>query len=213
MAATIEIPRTGLLVRRDYEIANWIDRVGAASVEQVRQRFGLGRSQAYGRLRVLVGAGILTRQRLTSEIPLLWLPVGGSVGLSRIEHLFQVSGLVASREVVGVEIATERELRRTRVNRDNAPRAIRDQVDLVCACERMPDAVERSAAGGLTAYELELSSKGRDRRARIFNAYALSGYERVSWIAPSPQIASLLRREIEDSGLTQFMDVADALPS
>ena len=213
MAATIEIPRTGLLVRRDYEIANWVDRVGAASVEQVRRRFGLGRSQAYLRLRVLVGAGILTRQRLTMEIPLLWLPVGGSVGLSRIEHLFRAADLVASREAAGVEIATERELRRTRFNRRNAPRAIRDQVDLVCACERMPDAVERSVAGGLTAYELELSSKGRDRRARIFNAYAMSGYERVSWISPSPQIASLLRREIEESGLTKFMDVADPLPS
>lgn len=203
--------RAGLLVDRDYEIAGWIDRVGGASVDQVRCRFGLGRSQAYLRLRVLVESGVLAKERLTLSIPLLWVPAGESIGLSRIEHLYMATELVARREGSGAVMATERELRRSRRSGEAASQALEGRLPTVCGCSRTPDAVELSRGGGLVAYELELSSKGRARRDQILGAYALSDYERVVWISPSRQIASLLRREIEEGGLSRMMEVSDGL--
>lgn len=197
---------TGVLVPRDQEIARWVDRVGAAGVEQVRRRFGLGRTQAYKRLRVLVALGLLRTQRLTIEIPLLWLPAGESVGLSRIEHLYRATGLVTTLEAAGRRVVTERELRRARRNPDAAVPALARELSTVLGCGRTPDAVE-VGAGGLTAYELELSSKGKARRRQIFAAYAMSTYARVVWIAPSPQLASLLGKEIDESGLSRLMEV------
>ena len=196
----------GVLVPRDREIAGWIDRVGAAGVEQIRQRFGLGRTQAYKRLRVLVALGLLRTQRLTIEIPLLWLPSGESVGLSRIEHLYRATGLVTALETAGRRAVTERELRRARRNPEAAASVVAHELPTLLGCDRTPDAVEVDS-DGLTAYELELSSKGKARRREIFGAYAMSGYLRVVWIAPSPQLAALLRREIDESGLARLMEV------
>ena len=195
-----------MLVPRDHEIERWIDRVGAAGVEQIRQRFGLGRTQAYKRLRVLVALGLLRTQRLTIEIPLLWLPVGESVGLSRIEHLYRATGLVTALETAGRLVATERELRRARRNPEVAAPVLAPGLATVLGCDRTPDAVELGA-DGLAAYELELSSKGKTRRREIFRAYAVSGYARVVWIAPSPQLAGLLGKEIDESGLARLMEV------
>ena len=196
----------GVLVPRDREIEGWIDRVGAAGVEQVRQRFGLGRTQAYKRLRVLVALGLLRTQRLTVEIPLLWLPPRESVGLSRIEHLYRATGLVTALEANGRQVVTERELRRARRNPDAAAPAVAQELPTLLGCERTPDAVE-VGTDGLTAYELELSSKGKARRRQIFGAYATSSYLRVVWIAPSAQLAALLEREIDESGLVRLMEV------
>lgn len=196
----------GVLVSRDREIAGWIDRVGAAGVEQVRRRFGLGRTQAYKRLRVLVALGLLRTQRLTVEIPMLWLPPRESVGLSRIEHLYLATGLVTALEADGRKAVTERELRRARRNPEAAAPAVARELPTLLGCDRTPDAVE-VGADGLTAYELELSSKGKTRRRQIFGAYATSSYARVVWIAPSPQLAALLRREIDESGLARLMEV------
>ena len=75
------------------------------------------------------------------------------------------------------------------------------------ACERIPDAVELRQSGALVAYEVELSSKGSSRRSSVLAAYASSDYERVVWIVPSSQLAALLRTEIADNGLSQFMEV------
>lgn len=196
----------GVLVCRDREIAGWIDRVGAAGVEQVRRRFRLGRTQAYKRLRVLVALGLLRTQRLTVEIPLLWLPPKESVGLSRIEHLYLATGLVTTLEAAGRQVATERELRRARRNPEVAASVLAAELATVLGCDRTPDAVE-VGADGLTAYELELSSKGKARRREIFGAYAVSGCARVVWIAPSPQLAALLEKEIDESGLARLMEV------
>ncbi len=49
---------------RDQEIVGWLGRVGAASAEQVRARFGMCQSRAYARLRVLVAGGLLDHKQL-----------------------------------------------------------------------------------------------------------------------------------------------------
>ena len=45
----------------DREVACWVARLGAVSVDQIGRRFGVGRSVAYELVRRLVGLGLLGR--------------------------------------------------------------------------------------------------------------------------------------------------------
>src|SRR5918994_7176329 len=40
------------LTERDLRIVSWLDGLGGASMEQIRRRFGMGRTQGYRRVRV-----------------------------------------------------------------------------------------------------------------------------------------------------------------
>ena len=53
-----------MLTVRDQAVVAWIGRLGAVGAADVMARFGMGRSQAYHRLRVLVGAGLLEPRHL-----------------------------------------------------------------------------------------------------------------------------------------------------
>lgn len=56
---------------RDREIVCWIGRLGAATLDQVRARFGLGRTVAYRRIAACIEAGLLDRVRLLHGQPAL----------------------------------------------------------------------------------------------------------------------------------------------
>ena len=81
----------------------------------------------------------------------------------------------------------------------------------VLGCPRVPDAAELLPSGGLRAFEIELSSKGRARRTAVLASYATSDYESVTWIAPDPQLRALINREVTERGLAEFMEVRDAI--
>jgi hypothetical protein len=53
-----------MLTARDQALVAWIGRLGAVGAADVMARFGMGRSQAYHRLRVLVRAGLLEPRHL-----------------------------------------------------------------------------------------------------------------------------------------------------
>jgi hypothetical protein len=204
----IRTPTPGLIVARDLELVDWLDRLAGASVDQIRARFGLGRTQAYRRLQVLRDFDLIRRRHLSATLPPLYTVPHRSLRIASTEHAHALTELVVSIETSGREIATERELRRER-NRQPAlaGRLTSEQLETVLACPRVPDAAEPLASGGLRAYEVELSSKGRARRASVLAAYANSSYERVSWIAPQRQLRELIGREIAERGLTGFMEV------
>ena len=204
----------GLLVARDLAIAAWLDRLAGASVDQIRRRFGLGRTQCYRRLQVLTDYGLINRRHLTTTLPPLYAVPTRSLRLASAAHALAVSELVGYLELCGRRVVTELELRRERARQPflTVDGGLSDsQVATIRDCARVPDAVEVRAGGGLCAYEVELSSKGRSRRGRILAAYALSDYERVRWIAPDSQLAALLDREITERGLDRFMGVRDAV--
>ncbi len=203
---------SGLVVDRDLEIVSWLERLVGASVEQIRARFGLGRTQAYRRLQVLQDFGLIRRCRLTATRPPLYTVPHRSLRVASCEHAHALTELVVAIESCGGEIATELELRRERARQPGLAGRLTDrQVATVLGCARIPDAVELLSGGGLCAYEVELSSKGRTRRGRVLAAYAVSEYERVHWIAPDPQLAALLRSEIEERGLSDYVEVSDEL--
>ena len=202
----------GLIVARDLEIVDWLDRLVGASVDQIRERFGLGRTQAYRRLQVLQDHGLVRRRHLSAILPPLYTVPSRSLRIASAEHAYALTEVVVSIETSGREVVTELELRRGH-NRQPAlsGRFTGDQVATVLACSRVPDAAELLPSGGLRAYEVELSSKGRARRAAVLAAYATSAYESVAWIAPDPQRRDLINREVEEHGLADFMEVRDAL--
>ena len=81
----------GSAPQRDAEIVRWIGRVGAASIEHVQVRFGIGRTVAYRRTSALIRAGLLDRVRLLHGEPALLFAthaglryVGAPLGLVRL---------------------------------------------------------------------------------------------------------------------------------
>lgn len=94
---------------RDSQIVGWIGGLGAAGAEHVMARFGMGRSWAYGRLRLLVRDGLLAQHRVLYGRPglyvatrpgLRWRGQGG-LGVYRVapgafEHAWQVAGVAVA---------------------------------------------------------------------------------------------------------------------
>lgn len=200
---------SGLLTARDLEIVAWLDRLVGASVDQIRTRFELGRTQAYRRLQVLGDHGLVRRRHLSALRPPLYTVAGRSLRIASCEHAHALTELVVAIETSGGEIATELELRRGRADQARLDGRLTDQqLTTVAGCRRIPDAAQLLAGGGLRAFEVELSSKGRARRAAVLAAYAASAYEQVCWIVPDAQLAALLRTEIDACGLAQFMEVS-----
>jgi hypothetical protein len=62
-----------LVTDRDRQIVRWGGVLGAAGAEDIMQRFAMGRTVAYRRLRVLVQAGLLDRARVLHAHPTLYV--------------------------------------------------------------------------------------------------------------------------------------------
>jgi hypothetical protein len=58
---------------RDRSVVEWVAVVGAVSAQDVMQRFGVGRTVGYRRLRALVDHGLLSRARLVYGQPALYV--------------------------------------------------------------------------------------------------------------------------------------------
>lgn len=202
----------GLIVARDLDLVAWLDRLVGASVAQIRARFGLGRTQAYRRLQVLQDFGLVRRRHLTATRPPLYTVPNRSLRVASCEHAHALTDLVVAIESSGGEIATELELRRERNRQPALAGRLNDrQLATVLACPRVPDAAELLGSGGLRAYEIELSSKGRARRSAVLASYATSDYERVTWIARDSQLRVLINREVTERGLAEFMEVRNGI--
>lgn len=210
MAVTVHTP--GLLTARDLELAAWLDRLAGASVDQLRRRFRLGRTQAYRRLQVLADHGLVVRRHLAATMPPLYAVPQRSLRLASCAHALASSELIVTLERSGRRAITELELRRERAAQARLGGVLSDsEREVVRGCARLPDAAQALPTGGLVAYEIELSSKGARRRERIISAYAASAYERVVWIAPDPRLARLLTHEIDQRGLAAYMEVIDEI--
>jgi hypothetical protein len=183
-----EAPR--VLTERDRAIVEWIGRLGAASAEDVMARFGMGRSQAYERLRALVVADLLAVRRLVHGQPTLYVATrdglawGGlhefdvcrvSVALTRHWALCARLAVVLERIEPDVAVWGERELRAAELDACSAIASAQ--------LERLPDGRARLRRPDLVlvpgehgrrpvAVEVELSVKGARRLEAICRAWA-----------------------------------------
>lgn len=196
------------LTERDLEIVSWLDRLGRGSVDQIRRRFGLGRTQGYRRLQVLEGFGLVRRVDLLVRLPALYVSTRRSVRAWNFEHTLLLTDLIVDLELAGRVVRGELEVRRERFGAGSMETWLNaEQMSVLVGCERTPDAIEVCPNGELAAYEIELASKGRARRESILVRYALSDYERVEWIVPGRQLARLLTNDIREMGLDRIMRV------
>ncbi|MGI9020098.1 MAG: hypothetical protein ACR2G3_05245 [Solirubrobacterales bacterium] len=203
---------SGVLTARDLEISVWLGRLPGASIEQIRRRFELGRTQGYRRLQVLISFGLVRRLHLLAERPALYTVNGRSLRPGSYEHALALAELIVAREGENAVIATDQELRRQRGGRSALNGLFGPgELDVIGRCDRIPDAVESLTGGGLVAYEIELSSKGRTRRESVLSAYATSGYRQVRWVVPNAVLARLIGEEVERVGLDGFMEVERGL--
>lgn len=206
-------PRLGLrgeLTPRDLACAAWVGRLAGATREDLQVRFGLGKSQVYRRVQVLVQFGMVESRRVLAERPALLTAPGKSLRPASYEHAVRVAGQVAESEASGKLVISELELRRERAGAQAFPAWVGERERIVAlGCRRVPDLIERLPSGGLRAIEIELSSKGRSRRERVLGHYSASKYEEVKWLVPNGQLAAVIRREIDRLGLARYMEVVD----
>jgi hypothetical protein len=179
-----------MLTARDQAVVAWIGRLGAVGAIDVMGRFGIGRSQAYHRLGVLVRAGLLEPRHLLRGQPtlyvatrdgLLWAQLARlepcRVGVANATH-FAVCARVAvvlERTEPSYEVWSEREVRVAEL----------DAAGAVASAElgRLPDGRPRLRRADLVlmprddhrrpvAVEVELAVKGARRLEAICRAWA-----------------------------------------
>mgnify|MGYP002359021338 CR=1 FL=1 len=184
--------------------------MAGATRGDLQVRFGLGKSQVYRRVQVLVQFGMVESRRVLAERPALLTAPGRPLRPASYEHAVRVAGQVAESESSGRLVISELELRRERAGKQAFPAWVGED-NRACAlgCRRVPDLIERLPSGGLRAIEIELSSKGRSRRERVLGHYSASKYEEVKWLVPNGQLAAVIRREIDRLGLARYMEVVD----
>lgn len=56
---------------RDWQIVRWVGRVGVVTIDQLRERFGLGRTVSYRRVAACVDAGLIERLETLRGVPAL----------------------------------------------------------------------------------------------------------------------------------------------
>lgn len=162
------------LTARDFKVLRWILRHGVVTANQVRRDFFPSQRRAYGRLRDLGQAGLLTHRRVLYGEPGVYratergaelADIGLTPGRLRwpdLEHSLSVVDLSQDllRENPGARWVTEREIRR-----DSMEREYRDPESgkLVAVADqsrdRRPDGLLIQPGGRMVAVEYEQTPK------------------------------------------------------
>ena len=181
----------GTSASRDWEIVHWIGRMGAATLDQVRARFALGRTAAYRRVAVAVDAGLVERVSLLRAQPALLratrrglryvgLPLGVAQAPPELVGHWIACGWVAvalEREFGPGSVRSEREVRQLERCQGRAVASAR--------LGEKPDGSERLHLPDLAvvreertvAIEVELTPKAPKRLEAIVRAW-----RRARWV-------------------------------
>lgn len=216
-----------LVTERDRDVLLWIGRAGAAEAEQVAERFSLGRTAVYRRLRVCLDRGLLTHERMLYGEPGMYVATRAGLdfaGLGYMEParlspalwrhwIEQTSVLIhLGLEFGPAAVLTEREIRALE----------RDSHDPVFSCPvgrlpggrarlHRPDLVVRTASSAV-AVEVELTLKAPSRLQQILrNWHRNRSVESVLYYA-SDSVTPYLTRSIKSLRLEEFVHVRP-LPS
>lgn len=196
---------------RDREIVRWIGRLGAVSIDQVRERFGLRRTVAYRRIAACVEGGLLDRCQLLQGEPSLLrasargLRYGGlSLPVARVNpelsRHWLACGWVAVRAggEAGEEIVSEREIRQLErtERRPLASATVGERPDGSLRLHR-PDLALVGAAR-VVAIEVELTGKAPQRLEAIVRGWCRARcVDLIRYYAPAGAVTAGLRRAIE----------------
>jgi hypothetical protein len=174
---------------RDRSVVGWVAVIGAVSAQDVMDRFGLGRTVGYRRLRALVEAGLLARSRLVHGQPTLYVATREGIAWAGMPHVDPARvgvpttrhwalcarlAVILERERGGVEVWGEPRLRAAELQACTAV-ASAHLGQLPDGRSRLgrPDLVLFPADPALpVAIEVELSVKASRRLEQICRAWA-----------------------------------------
>lgn len=194
-------PRNGgasyRLTERDLSVAAFIDRVGVATPDQVRHRFGLSEPMCWRRLRALREHGRAKAARPLAGPSVLY-PAGTPVpSVGHLDHALAATSVALALELQGAEVVTERQMRRDEYRAKDRtlwsiPMAAGQGIGRQPT--HRPDMVIVEAHG-LVAVEVELTRKSERRLGQLMAAWARQGrYHEVRYRCRSAFLDSSWRR-------------------
>lgn len=215
-----------MLTERDLRITGWIGGLGAAGGEHVVTRFATGRSLAFKRLALLVGAGMLEQRRLLYGRPALYvatragLRAHGLEGLGAFrlgpggfEHAWRVAEVAArvGAELADWEVLGEREFRWRE----------RDAGELLASIKlpppggsgrlhdvhHRPDLALVSPAGRVVAVEVELTVKSRRRLELICRGWNRARHVEHTYYLATPAAAAAVGRAVKATRTQELVTV------
>lgn len=209
---------------RDRAILTWIGRMGFVRIEDVRERFGLGRTVAYRRVALMIEAGLLERVRvLYAEPPLLRATKRGLryVGLPHsvaglspelcghwiscarvaivLEREHGAGALLSEREIRAAERALRRPLASARLGEHARGQARLHRADLALRLD-----------GAVIAIEVELTPKAPRRLEAIVRAWRRANWvESTRYYARAGSTLDGVRRAVAKTRAEDRIDVIE----
>jgi len=210
------------LTERDVEVVRWIARWRFASLGQVRRRFGLGRSGAYGCLGRLAELGMLEFQRLFAAHPGSYTVTAGGLGLAEValprvgvdlrtyRHDAALVDVGIDLELQGLVVVSERELRAADAGAAQPRHAVvlgGQQAD-GRARRHYPDLIVGPEGQTRFAVELELAAKRTARLREILLAYRRAQHlAAVVYYAELPAVRTRLETLRGELSMADRLDV------
>lgn len=208
------------MTSRDRDLVAWVARFGAAGVDDLRVRFGLGRTVAFRRVAACIDDGLLDRVRLVYGSPALLVATrrglrwAGArelgtchVNVATFAHWVACGRLAAGLESAGVSVWSERELR---FYEREAGRLIAS-AEVERQGERRvhrPDLVLWKRGGELpVAVEVELSVKASRRLAAICRGWARARHVAGVRYYALPEPARAVARAVESCSAQDVIEV------
>jgi hypothetical protein len=201
--------------QRDAEIVGWVGRIGAAGVDHVMGRFGMGRSWAYARLARLVADGLLEQRMLLHRKPGLYIATAEGLrwqGLRRLgvykvspgsfEHAEQVAGVAVAlnRGFPGWQVLSEREIRAEESDKGELLASARvGELPGGRAALHRPDLALLSPEGRALAVEVELSVKTASRLRTICRGWARARHVSHVYYLATPPAARAVGRAVKET--------------
>lgn len=199
---------------RDGEIVEWVGRIGAANAEQVIARFGMGRTRAYERLRLLVGRGLLTQRTLLYRQAGLYTATRHGLRWQGLSHLgvFRVSpaGFEHAVQVATAAVELEGRLPEWRVVGEREIRFAETDTGELAASARVGELPDGSPAlhrpdlaligprGEVVAVEIELSVKSSKRLRAICRGWARARHVSHVYYLASRASGRAVQRTIDE---------------
>ncbi len=196
------------LTERDLAMAEFIDRVGRATMDQVRARFGLSKRVAWRRLQALQESGRIQAWRPYVGPAILYPGGAGEPRLRDLEHCLAATLVAIQLELRRANVVTERMMQREeRLAGDRSLWSIpvSSASDPFRKLSHRPDLAVRTK-DGLAAIEVELTRKGKQRLARLLRGWACQAkYREVLYPCRSRELEELVTKQARESGAEQVV--------
>jgi hypothetical protein len=217
-----------MLTARDYEIVQWVGRVGGATAGHTMLRFGMGRTAVYRRLAHATHDGLLDSAQLLYGEPTVYVPTRrglrwtglghlptGGISPATVAHTMACTRVWLELEAEGAAVVGEREFRAADAASDR-PFA---SVDLppshgARAPRHRPDLVVYPGGTELpVAIEVELSVKSARRLDLICRAWGRARHIAGVRYYATPAVARAVAQAITRTGTEGIVDIRPLPPT